>query len=361
MTLQTSETDGAATVWQRVRPTVLLLVGLIMCYLGFLLLDQIYSAPTSVQVSPGHLDEISVPITRLGSGILLVVLGLTIVIFSAIAQVVASDKIEIAGKIYAEVKAFFSSSFFFVLLGCLFLYVASREMVNTHSAFVFLLAILGVAILLYGTGTQAAGTAKTDDSNLGAINLYIAGGAGVLAAVFGWGVVHYSTDIQKVFKRNLDYGVIELTGDPKILIYYDIAAEQLGGSQLHLLKKDNYVQILVPFFGASSQSFAKVNLVQKEGSSLAQVKELERNFNMYFQIAWTADGSVKITRDTENTQTALQPINIEKAQVQVRSGVNNEEIFWIKHNLIFAKAAQTVVPRNNDNKVLEAPVQVIPQ
>ena len=48
----------------------------------------------------------------------------------------------------------------------------------------FLLAILGVALVLYGTGTNAAGEGST-----GTIKAASAGGVGVLAMLLGFGVV----------------------------------------------------------------------------------------------------------------------------------------------------------------------------
>src|SRR6266478_2940501 len=99
----------------------------------------------------------------------------------------------IAPPIYAEIKDFFGSPVFFILLGCSFLFAAARLMENTHPSFVFLLAILGVSIVLYGTGTQGVGSADFKDVP---IKVAVADGAGVLAAVFGFGDVWQSEKIQ---------------------------------------------------------------------------------------------------------------------------------------------------------------------
>jgi hypothetical protein len=57
----------------------------------------------------------------------------------------------------AEAKSFFSSGLFYILIGCAFLYAGYSVSLGNraHSAFVFLLAIVGVALVLYGTGTNA--------------------------------------------------------------------------------------------------------------------------------------------------------------------------------------------------------------
>src|SRR6266849_2086798 len=110
-------------------------------------------------------------------------------------------------RAFQEVKNFFSSGVFYIVVGSAFLYVSySISLANrAHTAFVFLLAVLGVALVLFGTGTQAAGSGTA-----GSIKVAIAGGAGVLALVLGFGVVSNGRELGNVFKRSLDYGVLKL-------------------------------------------------------------------------------------------------------------------------------------------------------
>lgn len=112
--------------------------------------------------------------------------------------------------VYHEIKAFFSSGVFYIIVGCLFLLVGYWISVTAHSAFVFLLAILGVALVLYGTGTNAAGSGST-----GTIKVAIAGSAGVLALLLGFGVVKEREGLVDVFKHQRDYGVLDLTVSPE--------------------------------------------------------------------------------------------------------------------------------------------------
>jgi hypothetical protein len=72
---------------------------------------------------------------------------------------------------------------------------------------VFLLAILGVALVLYGTGTNAAGEGST-----GTIKAASAGGVGVLAMLVGFGVVEHATQIGSVFKRTNGLRSLEAAG-----------------------------------------------------------------------------------------------------------------------------------------------------
>ena len=93
-------------------------------------------------------------------------------------------------RILSEAKSFFQSGLFFILLGDLIMYFGYRLSQDpfTHSAFVFLVVILGLALLLFGTGTSASG-----EGTSGQIKVAIAGGAGVLAMVLGFGVAYLRT------------------------------------------------------------------------------------------------------------------------------------------------------------------------
>jgi len=84
------------------------------------------------------------------------------------------------------------------------LYCAYRIMNDTHSSFTFVLVITGLAILLYGTGTQGAGTFDSQvDRNKYSIQM--AGGAGILTLVIAFGVVHFSSDIKAAFQEQTRY------------------------------------------------------------------------------------------------------------------------------------------------------------
>jgi hypothetical protein len=148
-------------------------------------------------------------------------------------------------SVYTEVKSFFGSPIFFVILGCSFLLAAYRLIENTHPSFVFLLAILGISIVLYGTGTHGVGSA--DFKNV-PVRVAVAGGAGVLAAVFGFGIVWQGEKIPEIFKAQRKYGIIRLANGDK---HYDfsklfISATSFDGTPLHLMTRANLVQIVMP-------------------------------------------------------------------------------------------------------------------
>lgn len=148
---------------------------------------------------------------------------------------------------------FFASPMFFLLLGIGFLATAFKLIDSTHPTFVFLLAILGVSIVLYGTGTQAVGSAELKNIPIKAV---VAGGAGVLAAVFGFGVAWLGKDIQNVFKVPHEYAKITLELDkdalertktvPPDLRKLLITARTRDNRPVHVLTFETYIELLVP-------------------------------------------------------------------------------------------------------------------
>lgn len=139
--------------------------------------------------------------------------------------------------------------FFFGLVLLITAFITTYAQLN--SSLTFLVAMLGVAILLYGTGSQAAGTfgwgaggganeakqlldsylAKppadrtepeleqvqasvermgSASSTSAIANVAIAGGAAVLAAFFGWGVLERSERIRQVFRDYDQYSLVRL-------------------------------------------------------------------------------------------------------------------------------------------------------
>jgi hypothetical protein len=95
-------------------------------------------------------------------------------------------------------SAFFATGIFFVCLGAGFLLVAFKTMGGVHGAFSFVLVVLGVAILLYGTGTHGMGSFYGDQS-YAKYRVALAGGAGVLAFATGFGMALYGKQMQDVF------------------------------------------------------------------------------------------------------------------------------------------------------------------
>ena len=203
-----------------------------------------------------------------------------------------------------RLSQFFSTPIFFILLGCIFLFAAGRLIDETHPSFVFLLAILGVSIVLYGTGTQASG-----EGNLSSvpIKVVVAGGAGALAAIFGFGVVWQVEGIQKVFGKVANFGVIELRSP----LAYDfnklsITSSTREGRPLPVMVKSDLVAVFVPTTVGSTRARLCVVITNAEGKSMTSP-------NSCFEVAWKTstdhDYGEPITRLGEGTLPLIHPRN----------------------------------------------------
>ncbi|NKK92920.1 hypothetical protein GFL95_17045 [Rhizobium leguminosarum bv. viciae] len=197
---------------------------------------------------------------------------------------------------WTNLRGVLESGVFYFFAGlALLLYAKQGTDAAEHPSITFILAMLGIAIMLFGTGSQAAGAIATGGGTLAKLpsippkdgevvaaeetpssttttgdwspvkaNAVIAGGAAVLAAVFGVGVILFSDRIPGVFE---DYG-----GYNKVMIRpciaagsgactdqdihsfsisknmsladYSIRAESAYGNQLFIRKENKTIQIL---------------------------------------------------------------------------------------------------------------------
>lgn len=153
-----------------------------------------------------------------------------------------------AGRIGTAVlalNAFMSSGWFFMLVGIALLWAAYGTMGETHTSFTFVLVVVGIAILLYGTGTQSAGEAASDK-----VKIYLAGGAGVLAFLVGYGIVEKSPAIKAAFqveKKYFRYVVAGADDGVTDLSNY-VALADINGDQVPAMRRGNYIEVLVPYF-----------------------------------------------------------------------------------------------------------------
>jgi hypothetical protein len=173
----------------------------------------------------------------------------------------------VAPAVYAEVKSFFGAPVFFIILGCSFLLATANYLDHTHPSLIFLLAVLGVSIVLYGTGTQGVGSAEFKSVP---IKVAVAGGAGVLAAIFGFGILWKGENMPKVFKSELKYGLVRLketSNLPLELRTLRISAKSWDGEDRHLLSReeDRTLEILVPLtFSPSRQPVCLIAMTETE-------------------------------------------------------------------------------------------------
>lgn len=102
-------------------------------------------------------------------------------------------------------QAFFSSGLLFVVVGLALIAWADNAQNDSHTAFTFVYVVLGIAITLYGTGTQAAGAMRSDLLTNGWFQGSMAGGAGLLAFLAGWAIVENHVDMRGAFDQQTKY------------------------------------------------------------------------------------------------------------------------------------------------------------
>ena len=192
---------------------------------------------------------------------------------------------------WRNVSLVLESGSFYFFAGLALLFFAQRGSdAREHPSITFILAMLGVAIMLFGTGSQAtgalatqgarlpplgepSGTTATEPSGQGGdgapgwgpmkANAIIAGGAAVLTIVFGFGVIYYRDEIPRVFN---DYGQYErilvkpcytraqscvasdftLRDGPRDFDFrsYEVTASNAEGEELFVRKSQGGFQIL---------------------------------------------------------------------------------------------------------------------
>ncbi|BAM92370.1 membrane hypothetical protein [Bradyrhizobium oligotrophicum S58] len=143
---------------------------------------------------------------------------------------------------------FASSGFFFILLGLGLLFIAAYGLGVVHTSFSFVLIVLGVAILLYGTGTQGMARFETDE-NSAKYNVALAGGAGVLAFCVAFGIVEYYEKMQMAFNLQTKYVIAVLKpkkdGSSTFDNYFPIF--DIEGNPVPAMKNGDNIFVFVPF------------------------------------------------------------------------------------------------------------------
>src|SRR5262249_39091472 len=109
--------------------------------------------------------------------------------------------------------AFPSSGLFFMIIGGAILWEAYATMGTAHSAMSFILVVVGVAILLYGTGTQGIGqwSSGQPSEQLASYKVAMAGGAGVIAFCVAGGIIAFRTQIKEAFRIEQGYMRFQIT------------------------------------------------------------------------------------------------------------------------------------------------------
>jgi hypothetical protein len=137
-----------------------------------------------------------------------------------------------------------SGVFFMVLGGCL-LFLAQKYMPTNHAGITFVLVVLGVALILYGTGTQGAGQLNSSAE----YNIAIAGGAGVVAFAVAYGMIRYSTDMRNAFQPERKFVRVFVQGGDGLTDITKYASTfEMDGSPIPAAPAGNKtVEIYIPY------------------------------------------------------------------------------------------------------------------
>jgi hypothetical protein len=156
------------------------------------------------------------------------------------------------------------TSLFFIGLGIIFLYAAYKTMYQAHATFSFVLVVVGVAILLYGTGTHGAGSF---DSDIGAFTykIGIAGGAGILALGVGYGLVKFSKEMRDAFQVEQKYVRLQIEptkgiSEGNFASYFPDVTTRTGEIIPSLRRGTQLVEVYVPYLPGEQQKVLIVRL-----------------------------------------------------------------------------------------------------
>jgi hypothetical protein len=152
---------------------------------------------------------------------------------------------------FSRMNDFFSSGIFFILLGIGLLYFAWRGLtVGIHTSFSFVLVVLGIAVMLFGTGTQGMGRLTSSEA-VGRYTISIAGGAGIIAVAIGYGMVMLGPKIQEVFELQTHYAWVELrASDPRCSLEINRywAEFTSNGETLAYKSRKGQIFVLLPYY-----------------------------------------------------------------------------------------------------------------
>jgi len=145
---------------------------------------------------------------------------------------------------------FCSSGLFFIGLGLAFLFIANWSMGRAHAGMSFVLVVLGVAVVLYGTGTQGMGELKSDGT-AGKYNVAIAGGAGVLAFFVAYGIIEYSPKMRDAFQTERKFVrllIKSVDGSSNIPSYAPMF--EIDGTPIPAARRGNVIEVFVPYLSS---------------------------------------------------------------------------------------------------------------
>ena len=184
-----------------------------------------------------------------------------------------------------DVWYFLSSGVFFMIVGAIALFAAFATMGTTHASFTFVLVVVGVAILLYGTGTQGAGNFESAAGEM-KYKIGVAGGAGILAFAVGMGIVEKAGDIRDAFQIEKKYArlIFRDQGDGVGNLVDYVPEISVDGLPVPTQRNGEYIVAYIPFLAGPrdreiliSANFYYVGSEETRNKLLSQRVTLRQN------------------------------------------------------------------------------------
>lgn len=195
-------------------------------------------------------------------------------------------------KLLSFIGNFSRSGLFFMLFGTGFLWFAHDNIQRANSAFTFVIVVLGAAMVLYGSGTQALGEMANDDEK-NKLKVQIAGGAGILSLVIAFGVINYSEKMKTAFRVQKKFIVIPIElkkaigfGDPVRLAEYSIVEAFVNGEPVPVLHGHSYFNLYAPYFDNDKKSIFRIQFKIKHKnlsgrlSHMVESKDIDTALNI---------------------------------------------------------------------------------
>jgi hypothetical protein len=209
---------------------------------------------------------------------------------------------------------FFRSGLFFMLFGTAFLYFAFANGQRAHSAMTFILVVIGSAIVLFGTGTQATGDVDGTEEGR-AYKIKIAGGAGVMSLIIGFGLVQKGHDLKGVFRPERTIIVATLVAErsdvPAALGDYYVEA-YLDNLPVPVVRRDRVIELYIPVTGADimgkTSPMVNIQLTHRNDTKVAELVELRPRVEKALDLSNLSDqsGGYEFRRYTSPITIALQ-------------------------------------------------------
>lgn len=199
-----------------------------------------------------------------------------------------------------------TSGFFFMVVGTGFLVWAFTTMGSAHAAMSFVLVVVGVAILLYGTGTQGIGILDGPDSKvtMARYKVAIAGGAGVLAFAVAAGIIMWAPEMKQAFQVEQKYIRFivhphSYNGQKDLENYLPLA--YINGVRVPIVLREATIEIYAPYRSNATNPTFNLDLkVYALPATASKISDCQPN---YYDLAPESElKSNLILRDLEITE-----------------------------------------------------------